>query len=69
MAPRRKPPTRSRLDKMSAIRLDEGDYKRLQEIGADLDRSASWLIRQAVKEYIRKYKPLRTYPISQNSRP
>jgi hypothetical protein len=52
-------PSKSRLDKMSAIRLDGQDYRRLQQIGLELDRPASWLIRQAVKEYIERYKPER----------
>ena len=45
------------LDKMTAVRLEDKEYGRLMEIGLELDRPASWVIRQAVKEYIERYKP------------
>jgi predicted transcriptional regulator len=54
--PNKNKPTKDTLDKMTAVRLASDEYERLQEIGAELDRPASWLIRQAVKEYIERYK-------------
>jgi predicted transcriptional regulator len=41
-------------DKMTAIRLEAAQYKRLQAIGEDLDRPVSWLIRKAVDEFIER---------------
>jgi predicted transcriptional regulator len=41
-------------DKMSAIRLESDQYKRLQELGELQDRPVSWLIRKAVEEFLQK---------------
>jgi predicted DNA-binding protein len=42
-------------DKMSAIRLERGQYVHLQTIGKELDRPVSWLIRKAVEEFLEKH--------------
>jgi predicted transcriptional regulator len=55
--PNKAKPAKSTLDKMTAVRLADHEYGRLVEIGLELDRPASWVIRQAVKEYIERYKP------------
>lgn len=36
------------------INLDDGEYKALQEISEQIDRSLSWLGRKAVYEFINK---------------
>jgi predicted transcriptional regulator len=55
--PRKTKPVKATLDKMTAVRLEDKEYERLKEIGLELDRPASWIIRQAVKDYIERYKP------------
>jgi predicted transcriptional regulator len=48
---------KANLDKMTAIRVEGDEYKRLQQIGQELDRPVSWVIRKAVQEFIERYKP------------
>jgi len=48
--------TRS-LDKLTAVRFDQSVLDRLAQIGAEMDRPMSWLIRRAVDKFIACYKP------------
>jgi len=45
------------LDRMKAIRVSDEQLKRLAEIGQEMDRPASWLIRRAIDEFIERAKP------------
>jgi len=39
---------------LTAIRLEPGQIERLEKAGARLDRSVSYLIRQAVEAFLKK---------------
>jgi predicted transcriptional regulator len=43
-------------DKQVGLRMDSADIEALEKIGAEIDRSVSWLIRTSVSEYIERYK-------------
>jgi predicted transcriptional regulator len=45
------------LKHMKAIRISDEQLKRLAEIGEEMDRPASWLIRRAIDEFIKRAKP------------
>jgi predicted transcriptional regulator len=45
------------LTHMKAIRISDQQLKRLAEIGEEMDRPASWLIRRAIDEFIQRAKP------------
>jgi len=38
------------------VALDEGEYKELTRLGAELDLSAAWLIRRAVSEFVARHR-------------
>lgn len=40
-------------EKLTAFRLPESDYTKLERIAERLDRSISWCLRSAVVQYIR----------------
>ena len=48
---------KDRLDKLTAVRLDQDVVDRLAQIGEEMDRSVSWLIRHAVDLFVTGYKP------------
>lgn len=43
-------------DKLIAVRTDTKTAQTLERIGAELDRSVSWIIRAAIAGYIARYK-------------
>ena len=45
-----------KLDKLTAVRLDQRTAKTLEKIGEELDRPVSWLMRKAIDEYIERWK-------------
>ncbi|HXA78729.1 MAG TPA: hypothetical protein VNV41_16460 [Candidatus Acidoferrales bacterium] len=45
------------LDKLTAVRFEQTVLDRLAQIGAEMDRPMSWLIRHAVDKFIASYKP------------
>jgi predicted DNA-binding protein len=40
--------------KLTGIRMNPGQWERLEQIGAKLDRPVSWLIRKAIDEFIER---------------
>ena len=46
------------LDKLVAVRIDPKIYEQLEVIAAkeEMDRSVSWLIRNAIEQFISGYK-------------
>jgi predicted transcriptional regulator len=44
------------LGKLTAVRLDTEVVERLKEIGVEMDRSPSWLIRHAINQFVMGYK-------------
>jgi predicted transcriptional regulator len=42
--------------KLVAVRMEMKAVKALEQIGKDLDRNVSWLIRKAVDEYVERYQ-------------
>jgi hypothetical protein len=45
------------LKRMKAIRISDEQLKHLAEVGEEMDRPASWLIRRAIDEFIERAKP------------
>jgi predicted transcriptional regulator len=43
-------------NKLIAVRTDAKTVQTLERIGAELDRSVSWIIRAAIAGYIARYK-------------
>ena len=56
MAAKKQTPEQDTKDKMTAIRLESAQHERLVEIGKEIDRPVSWIIRKAVDEYLERYK-------------
>ncbi len=44
-------------DKQTAVRLEIGEYRKLERIARSLDRSISWCIRAAIQAYIEANRP------------
>jgi predicted transcriptional regulator len=49
-------------DKLVAVRMDSKTVRVLERIGVELDRSVSWILRQAATEYIERRKSATTQP-------
>lgn len=45
------------LGKLTAVRLEDATYKRLEQIGLEMDRPVAWLIRAAINQFVAGYKP------------
>jgi predicted transcriptional regulator len=43
-------------DKSIGMRISSQDYETLERIGGKIERSVSWLIRTAIREYIERQK-------------
>lgn len=43
----------------TSFRPKEGQITRLREIGVELDRDVSWLIRTAIDEFIKRFDQLK----------
>ncbi len=56
----KRPTKKANLDKLTAVRIDPADHTKLQDIGRDMDRPVSWVIRKAVQEFIERYKPAKS---------
>jgi hypothetical protein len=39
-------------DKQTAVRMEAGEYRKLERIARSLDRSVAWCIRAAIQAYI-----------------
>jgi predicted transcriptional regulator len=46
-----------RYEVQTAVRLDKDIAEKLAKIAIEMDRSTSWLIRNAVTEWVKAYKP------------
>ena len=43
-------------EKQSAVRMESGDYRKLERIAKELDRSVAWVMRDAIRQYIANHK-------------
>lgn len=50
-------PVHMRYEVQTAVRLDKDIAEKLAKIAIEMDRSTSWLIRNAVTEWVKAYKP------------
>jgi predicted transcriptional regulator len=48
--------------KITGVRLEPDVKEKLEQIAVEMDRSVSWLIRNAVNEWVKAYKPARKTP-------
>jgi len=42
-------------EKQSAVRMETGDYRKLERIARELDRSVAWCMRDAIRQYIERF--------------
>lgn len=45
-----------KLDYYLRVRVETETIERLQKIGKELDRQVSWLVRQAVEDYLKRFE-------------